>query len=160
MINYIYVIISMILDCLISNYISYQATNLSIFTPIFTIVSLSIILKSYRKKREEYLKTLVILGTIYSLCFANNVILNIISFFLIGLINIFIDKQIISNTINTVIISILDIIFYYVINYIIIRILNINGYGIWYLINVLRNSIILNVIYAYLSYKIMNNINK
>ena len=159
-IAFLYVLLSMILDSVISNFICYQINNISLFTPLFTITSLSIIYKLYNSNNNKYISNIIIFGVIYGLCFVNYPITNIVIFSLIGILNVVIFKYVYNNHINTVLISILNVIIYNVLYYIILRILNIYNYNIWYLFNILRNTIIINIIYSIVTYKIISFIFK
>ena len=61
MLGLIILIISVYLDGLLSLFLPYIPGQLSIFTPMLTIVSLLIIYPLYRKKEKKYFITLFIM---------------------------------------------------------------------------------------------------
>ena len=84
----IIVIISLFLDGILSNYLPYLVNNLSLFTPLFTLVSIFIIYPFFKKKEKKYLISVFIIGIIYDLFYTNLLFFNAVLFFIIGLITI------------------------------------------------------------------------
>ena len=71
-ISSIIIIASLILDGLLSNFLPFMVGNLSIFTPLFTVVSIIIIYPFFRKReKNKYLITLAMTGLIYDLLYTN-----------------------------------------------------------------------------------------
>jgi len=83
----IFIIISLLLDGILNNLLPF--INLSLFTPLLTLISIIIIYPLYIKKKKEYLLTIFITGIIYDLLYTNQLFLNGVVFFIIGLIIIF-----------------------------------------------------------------------
>ena len=67
----IIIIISLLLDGLLTNILPYTVNNLSIFTPMFTILIPIIIYPFYLKKEKRYLITLIITGIVYDIFYTN-----------------------------------------------------------------------------------------
>ena len=65
MISLIIVIISLFLDGILSNYLPYLYTNLSIFTPLLTLISIFMIYPFFKKKERTYFIIIFIIGIIY-----------------------------------------------------------------------------------------------
>ena len=80
------IIISFILDWIINNIVNYQYNNLSLFTPLLTIVCIFLIYPLFKKKKNNYFIVLFIIGIIYDLLFTNLIIVNRFLFLLIGYI--------------------------------------------------------------------------
>ena len=93
MIPIIIMIISLLLDGLLTNYLPYIPNDLSLFTPLLTVVSIFIIYPFYRKKEKKYYITLFILGIVYDLFFTNLLFFNSLLFLLVGLVSRIINKN-------------------------------------------------------------------
>ena len=80
MVPFIILAISLFLDGLLTNYLPYLVNDLSIFTPLLTLVSIFIIYPLYRKEEKKYLVMLFILGIIYDLLYTNLLFFNAVLF--------------------------------------------------------------------------------
>ena len=85
-------IISLLLDGIINNNIPY--INLSLFTPLLTLISIIVIYPLYKKEDNKYLITIFITGIIYDLLYTNLLFYNGVLCVLLGLLNIYINKKI------------------------------------------------------------------
>lgn len=160
MIPIIIIIISILLDGILTNILPYTVNNLSIFTPMFTILIPIIIYPFYIKEEKKYLITLIITGIIYDIFYTNLLFFNAIVLFIFGLIIIKLYKNIGYNYIKVLIYSILGIILYELFNTIIILIFNlvpITPYKLFYKIS---HSLLLNIIYISIIYIIIKKIPK
>ena len=86
MIPIIIMIISLLLDGLLTNFLPFMPNDLSYFTPLFTVVSIFIIYPYYRKNIKKYLITIFILGMIYDIFYTNLLFFNGVLFCLVGLL--------------------------------------------------------------------------
>ena len=93
MIAYIIIAISLILDGLLTNYLPYMINQLSIFTPLLTVVSIFLIFPLYYKKEKQYFITIFLLGIIYDLFYTNLLFMNSILFLLIAFLTKFLYKN-------------------------------------------------------------------
>ena len=82
----IIIIVSLLLDGLLTNILPYTVNNLSIFTPMFTILIPIIIYPFYLKKEKKYLITLIITGIVYDIFYTNLLFFNAIVLFVFGCI--------------------------------------------------------------------------
>lgn len=89
----ILMIISLLLDGLITNFLPYLSNQLSIFTPLLTLTTIFIITPLYQKKDKKYYILLFIFGIIYDLFYTNLLFLNAILFTIIGFISKYINKN-------------------------------------------------------------------
>ena len=55
LVSNIIVIVSLILDGILTNFLPYMVSDLSIFTPLLTVVSLVIIYPFFKKDKKKYL---------------------------------------------------------------------------------------------------------
>ena len=76
MVAVIILIISFILDGILTNFLPYTVGNLSLFTPFFTLTSLVIIYQFYYHKEKKYLLTALITGILYDLFYTNLLFFN------------------------------------------------------------------------------------
>ena len=61
------IVITLLLDGVLTNILPYTVNNLSIFTPMFTILLPIIIYPFYIKQEKKYLITLIITGIVYDI---------------------------------------------------------------------------------------------
>ena len=83
MLPIIIMIVSFILDGLLTNYLPYLVGDLSWFTPLLTVVSLFMIYPFYRKEEKKYFIIVFILGLLYDLFYTNLLFFNGVLFILI-----------------------------------------------------------------------------
>ena len=155
MIPIIILINSIIFDGLLTNYLPYIPGELSLFTPLLTVVSIFIIYPFYRKKEIAYFITLFILGIIYDLLYTNLLFFNGVLFMIIGLISIFINKNYNIGVIRIIIFTIVIIFFYESLTALLLLIFNIVPIELNGLIYKFTHTILLNIIYVEIIYIII-----
>ena len=89
----IIMIVSLLLDGIITNYLPYIPNHLSLFTPLLTVITIFIITPLYQKKNKQYYVLLFIFGIIYDLFYTNLLFLNAFLFAGIGFISKYIYKN-------------------------------------------------------------------
>lgn len=154
-ISSIYMVLSMLLDSIISNFINYQITSPSLLTPLFIVVAIPIIYPYFCRDNTRYLKFLAIFGLIYDLGFTDTLILNMFIFFCLGWIVILFNNISSNNSLSTLLMIIISLVLYNSLNYGILYLINIHNYGISYLFNIIKSTIIINILYGWLSYYIL-----
>lgn len=142
------IIISFILDNFISNFINHN----SLFYPLFTLLSLIIIYPKFTKKINKYYLTSFLLGLIYDIAVTDTLFLNAFIFLLLSYIINYIFRKIPYNYLSVLIISVISIIYYRVITYIVLLLLNYLNFNILILLKSIYNSLILNIIYITILY--------
>lgn len=156
MITTIIVLISLILDGLLTNYLPYLVNNLSFFTPMFTLVSLFIIFPFYRKNPTKYYIIVFIIGLIYDLLYTNLLFFNAILFLIIAIVSKYLYRNFEINYFKLIIYVVLIIAFYETLTASIILIFQLVPITVSKLIYKISHSLILNIIYAELIYLIIN----
>ena len=141
-------VISLIFDGIIINYLPYLVNDLSFFTPMFTLISIFIIYPLYRKKEKYYFIALFILGIVYDLMYTNMLFFNATIFIIIGLFTKIINKNLELSILKNIIYIIFIIIIYEFVTAIILYIYNIVPISIDKVLYKIIHSIILNVIYG------------
>ena len=153
----IYVIISFLLDGIISNIVPFNLLDPSYFKTIYSIISL-VILYNYFDNHKKYLTILITLGVFFDIIYTNTFILNIIVFLIIYIVLSNLDYIITTNIFTINLKSIVCISTYHISTYIILLLANYNNYSIKLLGLILIRSIIMTIIYTTISYLIMNKI--
>ena len=142
------IIISIILDNFISNFINHN----SLFYPLLTLLSLIIIYPKLTKKINKYYLTSFLLGLIYDIAVTDTLFLNAFIFLLLSYIINYIFRKIPYNYLSVLIISFISIIYYRLITYIVLLLLNYLNFNLLTLLKSIYNSLILNIIYITILY--------
>jgi len=153
----IYIVISFLLDGIISNLIPFDITNPSYFKTIYTIISL-VIMYNYFDNKKKYFIMLIILGTLFDIVYTNTFLVNIVIFITLYIILYNIDYLMPTNILTINIKSIICISFYHILTYIILLLSNYNSYNFNLLLLIIVRSIIMTIIYTTISYLILNKI--
>lgn len=160
MLGLIILIISVYLDGLLSLFLPYIPGQLSIFTPMLTLVSLLIIYPLYRKKEKKYFITLFITGIIYDLLYTNLLFYNALVFVLFGFIIKFIYENLDVSSIKLIFYEILIIVAYELLISLFILIFNLVPISINEIVYKITHSLLLNLIYSELLYLVIKIIPK
>lgn len=156
MIPLIIITLSLILDGILSNIFPYTVNNLSLFTPLLTLISIYLIYPFYKKKENKYILTLFLTGIIYDLLYTNLIFYNAIIFTIIGIISKYIYKHYEINYLNIIIQIVLIVTIYELLNALIIIIFNLVPMSIPKLFYKITQSLLLNIIYSELLLLIIN----
>ena len=108
----IHIVISFLLDGLLSNYISTSIIDPSYFRTIYSVISLVVIF-SYFENQKKYLYILLIIGALFDIVYTNTFLLNIVIFFLIYLIINILNNFIPNNILTINLKSLLAILIYH-----------------------------------------------
>lgn len=158
-ISIIYIVLSFLLDGIISNLIPFNITNPSYFKTIYTIISL-VIMYNYFDNKKKYFIILIVLGTLFDIVYTNTFLVNTIIFITLYIILSNIDYQMPTNIITINIKSIICISFYHILTYIVLLLSHYNSYNLELLLMIITRSIIMTIIYTTISYLILNKIYK
>ena len=153
----IYMIISFLLDGLLSNYTSIHIINPGYLNTIYSLIAL-IISFNYFTNYNKYIKILVIIGILFDIVYTNTFILNIIIFYVIYLIINFLNTYIPNNIFTINLKTLIGITIYHLITYIILLLVHYINYPFTMLLIILRGSIIATIIYTTISYYLLKNI--
>lgn len=160
MISIIIVIVSLLLDGIISNFVPYQIGNLSLFTPALTLISIIIVKPFYYHKDKKYLILAFIIGIIYDLLYTNLLFFNGLLFLFMAYINVKLYKYISIDYLKLIIYISLLITTYEITSSIIFIIYNLVPINISKIIYKISHTLILNILYGELLYLIINLIPK
>lgn len=156
MIPLLIITLSLILDGILSNIFPYTVNNLSLFTPLLTLISIYLIYPFYKKKENKFILTLFLTGIIYDLLYTNLIFYNAIIFTIIGIISKYIYKHYEINYLNIIIQIILIVTIYELLNALIIILFNLVPMSITRLFYKITHSLLLNIIYSELLLLIIN----
>ncbi len=157
---YIISILSLLLDGILTNYLPYLVNDLTLFTPLLTVVLIFIIYPFFYKNNKNYLIYLFILGTIYDLFYTNLLFFNGIIFTLLGFITLSIYKTFEITKLRLIFYIIFIICLYECSFAFFIKIFNLVPISLEKLIYKIDHSIILNVFYGMIMYFIIEKITK
>lgn len=143
------IISSFFLESICSNFVSISN---SLFLPLFSIVSLVIIYPYFNNNDFKFFQFCAGVGLAYDLIFTNTLIFNMIIFLGIGVIIKIINFFISNNPLNITLISLLSIISYRIITYLVLCIVGYKTFNINVLSKSIYSSLILNIIYGFLVY--------
>lgn len=160
MILTIIMIISLILDGLLTNYLPFMINDLSLFTPLLTLVTIFIIYPYFRKKEKKYFIMLLIIGLLYDLLYTNLIFFNAIMFLGIGYISKIIYKNYEINYFNLILYTVLLVVIYESVTALIFFIFNLVPITIPKVVYKITHSLLLNIIYAEIIYIILKLIPK
>ena len=149
-------LISFILEGIVSNLVPAN----SLFIPLFSIVSLLVTYPMFNDNRIKYLIYSGTLGLLYDLVYTSTPFINTFTFVITALIITFICKFITINKLNLILIVLFVLLFNQTINYLLLCLFRYRIFNSDTLIEGLYSSLILNVIYSYILYIIIEIINK
>lgn len=153
----IYMIISFMLDALISNFINMSITNPSIFNTIYSVIAL-VIIYNYFDDDNKYIKILLVLGILFDIVYTSTFLLNIFIFIVIYIVIKFINEYIPNNLFTINIKSLIAISLYHILSYLILMLVHYDYYSFKCLLLMIPKSIIMSVIYTSISYIMMKKI--
>ncbi len=159
-ISIVIVVISFLLDIILSNFLPYMVGGLSFFTPMLTIVSLFLIYPFFKKDEKKYFLIACILGIIYDLFLTNLLFFNGILFFVIAYLVTILYKYLEVNYINILLDIILVIVCYEVATAFVILLFNLVPISFYKLFYKISHSLILNIIYAEVIYFVIKALPK
>ena len=160
MIPIIILIVSLLLDGLLTNYLPFLINDLSLLTPLLTVSSIIIIYQFYRKKENKYYLLLFIFGMIYDLFYTNLLFFNGILFVIIGIISKYIYKNYGLSLVKIILYIILIISIYESLTGIILFSFNIVSITFNRVFYKITHSLLTNIIYIELVYLIIKIIPK
>ena len=148
MVPYTLIVISLLLDGISSCFLPYLPNNLSLLTPMLTVVTLFLIYPFYRKQEKKYFLIVFITGLIYDLLYTNLLFFNATLFLIIGIVSKYIYKNYEPNYLNLIIQIVLIITIYELITTLIIIVFNLVPITLTKVLYKISHSLILNILYS------------
>lgn len=153
-ISIVYLVISLILEVVMSNFFSSTLTSISLFSTIYTIIGLAILYPYFNNDKKYYL-LVVLCGIIFDMVYTSTFMFNLVLFFIIGMLikilyNVFPENIFMSN-----LISFISILVYHLLCFILLNLFSSVSYDFMILVNIILGSIIMTIIYTTISYYII-----
>lgn len=153
-VSIIYIIISFILENIMSNIFITTLNNVSPFTTIYTIIAL-VVIYPYFASDKKYFLLVIIFGFLFDTIYTSTILLNLTIFLVISLLIKTLNNIISDNIIMTNIISLISVATYHILTFIILNIVTSKSYSIILLGKILTHSIMMTIIYTSISYIII-----
>ena len=148
------IIISFVLDSIVSNFISIN----TLFAPLFTLMSLIIVYPYFNYNHKHFIITAFITGMAYDLIYTNTIIIHGLLFIAIAFLIIKLNVVFSNNYLNVVIMAIISIIVYRLISYGLLLITNNISFNWIVLLKSIYQSLLINIIYILLTFMITDRI--
>lgn len=153
---YIIILFSFIFESVFSNIVN----SYSFLTPLFLLTSLGILYPYFKNKRINFFIVCIICGLFYDIVFTDSPFINTISFGLCSGLIILIYNYVNYNIFSSNIINIIFIIFYRVISFLLLCIIDFINFNELILLEGIYNSLLINIIYGIILFIIMDLLSK
>lgn len=155
MISVIILVVSFLLDGILSNFLPYMVGDLSLFTPMFTIVSLVIIYPFFTKKLKYYFITCFLVGLVYDFMYTNLLFYNAVLFLAVGLMLMFLYRYIRPSWLSLILFIVVVIAGYECMNALVILAFQLVPMTFYRLLYKISHSLLLNLCYGEILYFII-----
>lgn len=153
-ISIIYLVISFLLEGIMSNMFPSTLSSISYFTTIYLIIAFTIIYP-YFDNDKKYFILIFVFGILFDILYTSTFMVNTFIFIIIGIVIKILYNILSDNVFVTNIISYVGIIIYHLLSFIILIITGYGDYSIILLFNIIIHSIIMTIIYTSISYFII-----
>ena len=160
MIAIVLMILSLILDGILSNFLPFLVNDLSYFTPMFSIVCIFISYPFYRKSEVKYYIILFIFGVVYDLFYTNLLFIDGCLFVILGYISYYLQKIFGLGYLKMILYAIVMVCSYEILLSLILFIYNMVPITVTFVLYKISHSLILNIIYLELLYTVVKIIPK
>lgn len=154
-ISAIYLIISLILEVVMSNFFHSTLTNVSLFNTIYTIIGL-VILYPYFNNDKKYYLLVIICGILFDILYTSTFMFSLVIFIIIGILIKILYNAFPENIFMTNLISFICILIYNLLCFILLSLFSSISYDFVILINIILGSIIMTIVYTTISYYIIH----
>ena len=153
---YVIVIFSLIFESVFSNIVN----NHTFLTPLFLITSFSILYPYFKNEKFNFVIVTIICGLIYDISFTDSPFINTISFGLCSGLIMLIYNYINYNIFSSNFINVIIIIFYRIISYLLLCIVDFIKFNETSLLQGIYNSLLVNIVYGVIIFIIVDLIAK
>lgn len=140
-----------------SNIFPSTLNNISFLTTIYTVLAVVIIYPYFENKKKFFL-TVAFFGFLFDITYTGTFLLHLFLFIIIGLTINFLNNILSYNIFTTNLISIISIIIYHLLSFIILNLFRFGNYPFILLFNIIYHSLFMTIIYTSLSYFIINKL--
>lgn len=150
-VSIIYLIISFLFESVMSNIFPATFGNVSCFSTIYTIIAFAIIYPYFANEKKYYI-LIIIFGCLFDILYTSTILINLVLFIIVAIVIKVLNNLISDNIFMTNVMSIVCIIVYHLLSFIILNLTTSGVYGISLLLEIITHSIIMTVIYCSISY--------
>lgn len=150
-ISIVSLLISLLLQGLMSNFLGYTISNLSIFTTMYVLVNL-VVLQSYFEDDRKFLILVIVFGLLVDVTYSNTGIMAACLFMLIFYFNKLLSFFIPYNAVTINLFSVLSVFLYNIVTFLLLLVLKFDSFDILVLFKVLCCNILMTVIYTNIIY--------
>lgn len=140
-------IFSFLFEGFISNYISSTFSSLSLFSTMYTLITLIVIYPYFYNEKKYYI-LLIVFGLLVDIVYTNTFMINTFIFIAISLVVKFLNFILPENILMANIMSVVSVMLYHILSYTILTIINYDTYPVSLLLDICTNSIIMTIIYT------------
>ncbi len=151
------VLISLLLDGLLTNYLPYLVGDLSLFTPLLTVVSILVVYPYFYKNNKKYFIFAFVSGLIYDIFYTNLLFCNGLLFLMIAYLIVKMTDNIQINAFTVLYETLIIIVAYEVTFAILIVMFNLVPVTLSKVLYKISHTILLNIIYTEIIYLILKN---
>lgn len=153
---YFLIIFSFLFESVFSNIVN----SYSFLTPLFLLTSLSIVYPYFKNKKFNFIIVCILCGLFYDISFTDSLFVNAITFGISGGIIVICYNFINYNIVSSNFINMICIIFYRIISYLLLCIIDYINFNENMLLEGVYNSLLVNLIYGIIIFIIVDLISK
>lgn len=153
---YIIIIFSFLFESVFSNIVN----NHTFLTPLFLITSLSILYPYFKNKKFNFVIVSIICGLLYDISFTGSPFIDTIVFGLCSGLIILIYNYVNYNIFSSNFINVIIIIFYRIVSYLLLCIIDFIKFNEISLLEGIYNSLLVNIVYGFIMFIIIDLIAK
>lgn len=153
-VSIIYLIVSFVLENVMASIFPATLGSVSYFTTIYTIIALVVIYPYFANEKKYYI-LVVIFGALFDILYTSTLLINVVFFLLIAVIIKVLNTIMSDNIFTTNVISIISIIIYHLLSFVILNLETSQTYSLILLGKIITHSILMTIIYTTISYVII-----
>ena len=153
-VSIIYLIVSFVLENVMASIFPATLGSVSYFTTIYTIIALVVIYPYFANEKKYYI-LVIIFGALFDILYTSTLLINVVFFLLIAVIIKVLNTIMSDNIFTTNVISIISIIIYHLLSFVILNLETSQTYSLILLGKIITHSILMTIIYTTISYVII-----
>lgn len=150
----IILLISTLIQGIISNYLGYICDSLSIFSTVYVLIAL-LVLNPYFENKKKYFVLLIIFGLIVDITYTDTFLFNTCLFAGIYYFSKFFHFFFPYNWITISISNLFSVFIYHIVSFLFLTILGYDNYTLFSLLKILSHSIFMTIVYSNIIYTIV-----
>lgn len=153
-VSIIYLVVSFVLENVMASIFPATLGSVSYFTTIYTIIALVVIYPYFANEKKYYI-LVIIFGALFDILYTSTLLINVVFFILIAVIIKVLNTIMSDNIFTTNVISIISIIIYHLLSFVILNLETSQTYSLILLGKIITHSILMTIIYTTISYVII-----